>query len=100
MGDWNIQLKTTGLNSWIMEVEEKLTKVKDFLDVLEQEEQSLKKVFDSQARVTWEKVFQSHMDRLRGRAGEMERLTLMVEEAAWSLAELEKSMVAQAEEVR
>lgn len=99
MGDWNIQLKAAGLNGWIMSVEESLTKVKDFLAVLEQEEQGLKTVFDSGARLQWEKGFQNEITGIREKVAEMEEITLWAEELARTLIELEKSMISEAEGV-
>ncbi|NBJ93588.1 hypothetical protein [Parablautia muri] len=100
MGDWSIQLKTAGLNGWIVSIEENLTMVKDFLDILEQEEKALKRVFDSEARLQWEKVFQDGIAEIREKMIEMEKITLSVEELAQTLTELEKSMVSEAEGFR
>lgn len=97
MEEWSIQLKAADLNRWIMSVEEMLTKVKDFLAILEQEERTLKSAFDSQARRQWERGFQEGISEIKGKVVEMETITLSVEELARTLAELEKSMVSEAE---
>ena len=90
MGDWNIQLKAADLNGWIISVEESLTKVRDFLAVLEQEERGLKNVFDSGARLQWERGFQDELVQIREKIAEMEEITLWVEELARDLTRLEK----------
>ncbi|MCI8614352.1 hypothetical protein D7V94_10195 [Parablautia intestinalis] len=97
MGDWNIQLKAADLNGWIISVEESLTKVRDFLAVLEQEERGLKNVFDSGARLQWERGFQDELVQIREKIAEMEEITLWVEELARDLTRLEKSLIAEAE---
>lgn len=97
MGDWNIQLKAADLNGWIISVEESLTKVRDFLAVLEQEERGLKNVFDSGARLQWERGFQDKLTQIREKIAEMEEITLWVEELARDLTRLEKSLIAEVE---
>ncbi len=98
MGDWSIQLKTAGLNGWIISVEEKLTKIKDFLAILEQEERELKNVFDSLARLQWEKGFQDRIAKIWEVMMEMEEIILSVEELALTLIELEKGLILEAED--
>lgn len=95
--DWNVQLKTTGFNDWIAFMEQKLTRVKDLLEILEAEEEQLKNTWDSASMRQWEKEFKTFMGQVREAAEEMKKLILAVSEIASVLAEMEKGMASAAE---
>ena len=97
--EWEIQLKTKGLNQWILGAEQKLTQVRDLLDVLKTEEAQLKKVWKSSAMEMWEKEFWLLLVKARRQLKEMQKLILLLDESACALAQSEKKMEHSAEEI-
>lgn len=97
--EWNIQLMTKRLDQWMTDAEQKFTRVRDLLDVLETEEDTLKKVWKSGAMVQWERKFHLLIAKLRTQLKEMQRLMLVLGEAADRLAQVEKDMMYDAEKL-
>lgn len=90
--EWKIQLKTKGLNQWILEAEQNLTEVRDLLDILETQETQLGSIWKSSAMELWEKEFHLLLIKIRRRLKEMQNLILCLQEAACALAQVEKEM--------
>lgn len=90
--EWKIQLKTKGLNQWILEAEQSLTEARDLLDILETQEAQLGNVWKSSAMELWEEEFWLLLTKIRRRIKEMQKLTLRLHEAACTLAQVEKEM--------
>lgn len=97
--EWNIQLMTKRLDQWMTDAEQKFTRVRDLLDVLETEEDTLKKVWKSGAMEQWEKEFHLLIAKLRTQLKEMQKLLLILDEAADRLAQAEKDMMYDAEKL-
>lgn len=97
--EWNIQLTTKRLDQWKTDTEQKFTRVRDLLDVLEAEEDTLKKVWKSGAMEQWEREFQLLIAKLRTQLKEMQKLILALGEAADRLAQIEKDMMYDAEKL-
>lgn len=87
-----IQLKTRGLNQWMLEAEQSLTEVRDLLDILETQEAQLGNVWKSSAMELWENEFHLLLIKVRRRLKEMQKLILCLHEAARTLAQAEKEM--------
>ena len=97
--EWSIQLTTKRLNQWMTDAKQKFTRVRDLLDVLETEEDTLKKVWKSGAMEHWEREFHLLIAKLRTQLKEMEKLMLVLGEAADRLAQVEKDMLYDAEKL-
>ena len=97
--EWNIQLMTKRLDQWMADAEQKFTGVRDLLDVLETEEDTLKKVWKSGAMEQWEREFHLLIAKLRTQLKEMQKLMLVLGEAADQLAQVEKDMMYDAEKL-
>lgn len=95
--EWNIQLKTKGLDSWMTDMEVKLTRVRDLLDVLETEEDELKKVWKSSAMRQWEREFYLLLARIRTQLKEIQKRMMVLGEIADSLAQIEEEIMYDAE---
>ncbi|MDE7444937.1 MAG: hypothetical protein K2N15_04425 [Lachnospiraceae bacterium] len=97
--EWNIQLMTRKLDQWMTDAEQKFTRVRDLLDVLEAEEDTLKKAWKSSAMEQWEWEFQLLIAKLRTQLKEMQKLMVVLDEAADRLAQVEKDMLYDAEKL-
>ncbi len=97
--EWNIQLMTKRLEQWMTDAEQKFTRVRDLLDVLETEEDTLKKVWKSDAMEQWERRFHLLIAKLRTQLKEMQKQMLVLGEAADRLAQIEKNMLYDAEKL-
>lgn len=97
--EWSVVLKTKGLEQRIADTEQEFTKVRDLLDVLEAEEDGLKKVWKSSAMRQWEKEFCLLLAMIRKRLKEMQNLTQVLCGTAENLSQIEKDMMCDAEEL-
>lgn len=97
--EWNIQLMTKRLNQWMANAEQKFTRVRDLLDLLETEEDTLKKAWKSGAMEQWEREFHLLIAKLRTQLKEMQKLMLVLDDAAERLAQVEKDMMYDAEKL-
>lgn len=97
--EWNIQLMTRKLDQWMTDAEQKFTRVRDLLDVLEAEEDTLKKVWKSGAMEQWEREFHLLIAKLRTQLKEMQKLMVVLDEVADRLAQVEKDMLYDAEKL-
>ena len=97
--EWNIQLMTKRLDQWMADAEQKFTGGRDLLDVLETEEDTLKKVWKSGAMEQWEREFHLLIAKLRTQLKEMQKLMLVLGEAADQLSQVEKDMMYDAEKL-
>lgn len=97
--EWNIQLKTKGLNQWIADTEQELTAARDLLDILESEEEELKKVWKSSAMEQWEREFHLLLAKIRTQLKEMQKILLTLGDTAYSLAQIEKDMMSAVEKI-
>ncbi|MBD5548079.1 MAG: hypothetical protein HDQ97_11880 [Lachnospiraceae bacterium] len=91
--EWNVQLKTKGLEQWVEETEQKLTRVRDLLDVLEMEEDTLKNVWKSNAMQQWEREFYFLLAGIRMQVKEVQKRMLVLGEMADSLIQIEKEIM-------
>lgn len=97
--EWNIQLMAKRLDQWMTDAKQKFTGVRDLLDVLEAEEDTLKKAWKSSAMVQWEKEFRLLIAKLRTQLKEMQKLMQVLGEAAERLAQIERDMMYDAEKL-
>ncbi len=100
MKDFCVQLKAAGLNGWIIQTEESLTKVRECLDIVETEEKDLGRVYEGGAKQQWEVGFQDGVGQVREHVEKMGKLILAVNETAQDLVRLELKMVGMANDLR
>ena len=93
----NIKLSGKELNGWVDEMEEKLTSIRDLLDIMETEKEQMKEVWESEAGKLWLVGFQIHTNRMRRFTRRIKRQILELEELACELEGLENKLIAGAQ---
>lgn len=96
---WQVQLNTAKQNEWAELMEQKLTHIRDLLDIAKVQEEELGHVWKSSAMKQWDKGFLEMEMQTRELLDEMKQLLLAADEAAYTLAAQEKSMIAAAEKL-
>lgn len=91
--EWMVHLNTAGLNQWFDTMEQKLTRAGNLLDLLEEEEEMLKNIWNGAAMRRWEKEFMVLLIQVRAPLGEMKRILTALDEAANTLAAREKDIL-------
>ncbi len=94
-----IRLNSAALEKWIEDMEQKLTALRDLLDILETEEKGLKSIWDGGAMGQWERRFGELMQQLRECFGKIRELLAGINESAYALAKLEAEMTDEAEKL-
>ncbi|MDY2700567.1 MAG: hypothetical protein SOV61_13635 [Lachnospiraceae bacterium] len=93
----NIKLSGKELNGWVDEMEEKLTSIRDRLDIMETEKEQMKEVWESEAGKLWLVGFRIHTNRMRRFTRRIKRQILELEELACELEGLENKLIAGAQ---
>lgn len=93
---WNIQLKAAGVNQWIDEMEQKITRMGDLLDVMGAEEEALRFVWESGAEEVWRKECKNRTAEVKVQFTEISKSIAEVGSIGKNLADLEMKMAVEA----
>ena len=93
---WNIQLKADAVNQWLDEMEQKLTKAGDLLDVMATEGEALSAIWESGAREVWRKEYIERINDVKAQLTEINKCVADVGRLGKSLADLEMKLTAEA----
>lgn len=86
---WNIQLKATAVNRWLDEIEEKITKAGDLLDVMTTEGNALNAIWESSAGEVWRKEYTDRLNNVKAQLMEINKCAAEVGRLGKGLADLE-----------
>lgn len=93
---WNIQLKAADINQWLDEMEQKITKAWDLLDVMKTEVDTLNTIWESSAEEVWRKEYIDRIKEVRAQLAEINKSAADVGRAGKELADLEKKLTVEA----
>ncbi len=93
---WNIQLKADAVNQWLDEMEQKLTKAGDLLDVMATEGEALSAIWESGAGEVWRKEYIERINDVKAQLTEINKCVADVGRLGKSLADLEMKLIAEA----
>lgn len=91
---WKIQLQAAGLNKWLDEMEQKITQMRDWIELMETEAESLKNIWEGEAERTWKAEFLRRMNEVKIWLAEMSQVVTYVGKAGKGLADMEIRMIA------
>lgn len=94
-----IQLQGAGLNEWLNDVEQKLTLAVDLLDVIEEEAEQFKGIWESSAGEIWKSELQLRISEVRSKFADMKQILLNIGEMSRALSDLENSMITDAKKL-
>ncbi len=94
-----IQLMSASFCGWMESAESNLSKVRDELDLLEDQERRLSGIWESGAEQQWEAGFQKELLELRQSVANMADLLPKITEAAEALFQVEKELIGEAEKL-
>ena len=92
MADGKIHLKAQEFNRWMEAMGEEITRAKDKLALLSEEERRLSEIWESGAGKEWGLELQRVLRQAADCVAQMEALTGKVKERAKALTEMEKIM--------
>lgn len=93
---WNIQLKAAAINQWLDEMEQKITKAWDLLDMMKTEVDTLNAIWESSAEEVWRKEYIDRIKEVRAQLAEINKSAADVRRAGKELADLEKKLTVEA----
>lgn len=93
---WNIQLKAAAVNQWLDEIEEKITKAGDLLDVMTTEGNALNGIWESSAEEVWRKEYSDRLNNVKAQLMEINKCAAEVGRLGKALADLEIKLTSEA----
>ena len=91
---WKIQLQAAGLNEWLDEMEQRITQMRDWTELMETEAESLKAIWEGEAEKIWKAEFLEKIYEVKLWLAEMSRIVTCVGKAGKSLADMEIWIIA------
>ncbi|EOS77489.1 hypothetical protein C819_00917 [Lachnospiraceae bacterium 10-1] len=93
---WNIQLKATAVKRWLDEIEEKITKAGDLLDIMTTEGNALNAIWESSAGEVWRKEYTDRLNNVKAQLMEINKCAAKVGRLGKGLADLEIKLTSEA----
>ena len=97
MEESKVKLYTGGLNVWMDDMQQSLTKIRDGIALLEEEEGRLSEIWEGASKQDWETGLREETARVGQCIRDMEELVVMTMETAQELAQTERKLTAAAQ---